>query len=265
MTWWWLAYLGLGAFAGFFAGLLGIGGGSVLVPLLVMAFAAQGFDGGEVLHLALGSSLASIVFTSISSVRTHHRHGAVLWPIAAWMACGVVFGTIIGTRFASVVPAHALAIFFTCFIIVVALQMIVEARPPAQHKLPGRWGLGIAGAGIGAVSCLVAIGGGALTAPFLTWCHVRIQNAIATAAAVGMPIAIGGSLGYLYNGWGNPALPPHSLGFIYLPAVIGVAAASVLTAPLGARLTHRLPVRTLKRVFAGVLVVLATKMLWGLL
>ena len=265
MTIWWLGYIALGAFAGFFAGLLGIGGGSVMVPLLVMMFAAQGFPTGEVMHLALGTSMAAIFFTSISSVRTHHAHGAVLWPIVARITPGIVLGTLIGTHIASLVPTRVLALIFTVFICYVSVQMILNVKPKPHREMPGVIGTSLVGAFIGGLSCLVAIGGGALSVPFMTWCNVKMQHAIGTSAAIGLPIAVAGALGYLINGWGAPGLPEFTAGFIYLPALVLVSAMSSLTAPIGARLAHRLPVAVLKKVFAGVLIVLSAKMLHTLM
>lgn len=262
---WWMAYIGLGLFAGFFAGMLGIGGGLVMVPLLTMMFAAQeSFPPGEVLHLALGTSIATILFTSLSSLHAHHQHDAVLWKVVLQITPGILFGSLLGTLFASNVPAKPLALFFTCFVCFVALQMILDLKPKASRELPGIGGVFAVGTGIGAVSALVAIGGGSLTVPFLTWCNVRVQKAIGTSAAIGFPIAVGGSLGYIYNGWGRADLPPWSLGFVYLPALVWLVPSSMLIAPLGARLAHRLPVATLKRIFACVLIALAAKMLWSL-
>lgn len=259
-----LAYLLTGAVAGFFAGLLGVGGGVIVVPVLGMLFVGLGFPADEVLHLALGTSMAAILFTSISSLRAHHAHGAVLWPALRGLTPGVLAGTLLGAQLAARISSRALAIFFVVFMLFVAVRMLANFRPPPSRRLPGRLGLAATGLGIGAVSSLAAIGGGALTVPFLIWCNVRPHSAIGTSAAVGLPIAIGGSIGYVWNGWGHAGLPPGSLGFIYLPALGCILAASVLTAPLGARLAHRLPVRTLKRVFAGLLVLLAGKMLWSL-
>lgn len=262
---WWLAYITLGLFTGFFAGMLGIGGGLVMVPALTMMFAAQAaFPGSEILHLALGTSMATILFTALASLRAHHRHGAVLWRVVGQITPGILLGTLLGTLFASRIPARPLAIFFTAFVCLVAVQMILNLKPKPSRDLPGAAGVIAVGVGIGALSALVAIGGGSLTVPFLTWCNVRVQHAIGTSAAVGFPIAIGGSLGYIYNGWGHPGLPEWSLGYIYLPAFVWLVPSSMLIAPLGARLAHRLPVATLKRLFAVVLIALAAKMLWGL-
>lgn len=266
MSFWLLAYLGMGTLAGFFAGLLGIGGGGLLVPLLVMAFSAQAqFAPGEIMHMALGTSMASIVFTSVSSVRAHHAHGAVLWPVVGRIAPGIFTGVLLGSSFASRVDTRSLAIFFTVFMGYMALQMFLNIKPKAHRDLPGWGGTSVAGLVIGGISSLVAIGGGILSVPFLTWCNVRIQNAIATSAAIGMPLAFGGALGYILNGLGHPNLPENSLGFVYLPALGGLVSASVLMAPVGARLAHRLPVATLKRVFAVVTLLLAGKMLYGVL
>jgi uncharacterized membrane protein YfcA len=260
---WLLLYLALGLFAGFFAGLLGIGGGLLMVPVLTMAFAAQGFPADELLHLALGTSMAAILFTALASLRAHHAHGAVLWPIVGRVTPGILLGTFLGTLIAGLVPSRPLSIFFTAFVCFTAWQMATGIKPKPSREVPGTAGLVAVGTGIGAVSALVAIGGGALTVPFLTWCNVRVQHAIGTSAAVGLPIAIGGTIGYAFNGWGH-ALPAWSAGFVYLPAVAALVAGSMSTAPLGARTAHRLPVPTLKRIFAGLLLILAGRMLWSL-
>nr|WP_275983103.1 sulfite exporter TauE/SafE family protein [Propionivibrio soli] len=262
---WWLAYIALGLFTGFSAGMLGIGGGLVMVPMLAMLFSAQeAFPRAEVLHMALGTSMATILFTSFSSLRAHHRHGAVLWRVVGQITPGILVGTGIGTLFAAHVPARPLAVFFTVFVCLVATQMILNLKPKPSRELPGAAGVFSVGLGIGTVSALAAIGGGAFTVPFLTWCNVKVQNAIGTSAAVGFPIALGGSLGYVFNGWDHAALPAWSLGFVYVPALIWMVVPSMLAAPFGAMLTHRLPVATLKRVFAGLLIALAVRMLWKL-
>lgn len=262
---WLAAYLLLGCGVGFVAGLLGIGGGTLMVPVLTGLFAAQGFAGSHLLHLALGSSMAAIVLTSLSSMRSHHAHGAVLWPVVAKLAPGVLLGTFAMAQVAAQIPARPLAIFFAGFVLLIAVQMLLNVRPKPSRSLPGAPALTLTGLLIGAVSALVAIGGGSLTVPFLLWCNVSMPKAIGSSAAVGLPIALAGSLGYLVSGWQHADLPPQSWGYVYWPAVAAIALCSVLTAPLGARLTHRLPVALLKKLFAVLLLALAGKMLHGML
>ncbi|MCB1886243.1 MAG: sulfite exporter TauE/SafE family protein [Rhodocyclaceae bacterium] len=258
---WWLAYLPLGAFVGFFAGLLGVGGGGIMVPMLTTLFVAQGFPDDKIVHVALGTSMAAIVITSISSLRAHHRHGAVRWDIVRGVTPGILLGTFGATFIASHVDSKPLAIFFACFTAYVAVQMLLNIKPKPSRELPGSAGLTGVGLGIGGISALVAIGGGSLSVPFMTWCNVKMQNAIGTSAAIGLPIAVSGTVGYLVNGWAEPGLGALDLGYIHLPALVLVATSSTLTVPVGARLSHRLPVATLKKIFAGVLVLLCLKML----
>lgn len=265
MNEWWLAYLALGVFAGFLAGMLGIGGGGVMVPILVMIFSAQGFLTTEIMHLALGTSMTAIVFTAISSIRAHHQRGAVRWDVVTRMTPGVLLGAALGSAVASHLSGPFLATFFALFFTVVAWQMLTDRRPSAERELPSVLAQSAVGAGISFISCLVAIGGGTLTVPFLVWCNIRMQNAIATSAAVGFPIALGGAAGFILNGWDTPGLPEHSLGFAYLPAVLGIVLASMPMAPLGARAAHRLPVPLLKRCFGVILLALALKMAWQVL
>lgn len=262
---WFAAYLVLGAFVGFFAGLLGVGGGGIMVPLLTTIFAAQAVPREHLVHLALGTSMAAIVITSISSLRTHHAHGAVRWDIVRGIAPGVLLGTFGGTFIASRVPTLPLAIFFACFMAYVSVQMILNVKPKPSRQLPGAVGLGGVGGVIGLVSALVAIGGGSLSVPFMTWCNVKMQHAIGTSAAIGLPIALAGALGYLINGWGSGNLPEWSFGYVYLPALVLISVVSSFTAPIGARLAHRLPVASLKKIFAGVLILLSAKMLHTIL
>jgi len=258
---WWLTYLALGAFVGFFAGLLGVGGGGIMVPVLTSLFVAQGFPKDTVVHLALGTSMAAIVLTSLASLRAHHRHGAVRWDVVRHITPGILAGTFAATFIAARVASEPLAIFFACFMAYVSLQMLAHIKPKPSRALPGPLGMSAVGAGIGGVSALVAIGGGSLSVPFMTWCNVKVHNAIGTSAAIGLPIALAGTLGYLVNGWGSAGMPALSLGFIYLPALVLVSAPTLYTAPLGAKMAHRLPVATLKKIFAGVLLLLCAKML----
>ncbi|SUB82257.1 Sulfite exporter TauE/SafE [Pragia fontium] len=258
---WIIAYLMLGAVVGFMAGLLGIGGGGIMVPILTTLFAAQGIGQEHLVHMALGTSMASIVITAFSSVRAHHRYQAVLWPVVRKITPAILIGTLSATWLAAILPAKALAIFFSCFMGYVALQMILNIKPKPSRQLPGTLGTSLAGLSIGGISALVAIGGGSLTVAFLTWCNVRIQNAIGTSAAVGMPIALAGTVGYMINGWHAPNTPDYSVGYVYLPAVVLISIVSYFTAPIGARLAHKLPVALLKKIFAGLLVLLSLKML----
>ncbi|MFP1916679.1 sulfite exporter TauE/SafE family protein [Lonsdalea quercina] len=258
---WIIAYLALGAIVGFMAGLLGIGGGGIMVPILTAMFAAQGVQNEHLVHLALGTSMASIVITAVSSLRTHHQHQAVLWPVVWRITPGILVGTFCATWLAALLPTQALAIFFSCFMAYIAFQMVMNFKPKPNRQLPGTVGTSLAGLGIGGISALVAIGGGSLTVPFLTWCNVRIQQAIGTSAAVGLPIALAGALGYMVNGWDAPRLPHYSLGYVSLPAVLMISLVSFFTAPVGARLAHRLPVATLRKIFAALLLLLSLKML----
>ncbi len=265
MTAWWLTYPLLGLFAGFVAGLFGVGGGLTIVPLLFMLFAAQSFPPEHTMHLALGTSMATIVLTSVSSMRAHHAHGAVRWDIVKSFAPGLVIGTLSGSFLAAWVPTRPLAITFTAIVYYASLQMMLDYKPKPHRQLPGTAGMVAAGTTIGAVSSLVAAGGGFLSIPFMVFCNVAIHNAVGTSAALGFPIAVAGTVGYVVSGMKASGLPDYSVGFIYLPAFIGVVTVSFLMAPVGARLAHRLPVKQLKRAFGGFLALLATKMLHGLL
>ncbi len=251
----------LGAITGIFAGLFGIGGGGIMVPVLTFLFVQQQFPDEHVLHMALATSMAAIVPTAIASLRAHHHHKAVLWPVVFKISPGILLGTFAGTFIASYLPAPPLAIFFSCFMAFVALQMVINRKPKPARQLPRLPGLSFAGTGIGIISALVAIGGGTLTVPFLTWCNVSLPVAIGTSAAVGLPIALSGALGYVINGWGETDLPAYTLGYVFWPAVIAMAAMSSVTAPLGAKLAHRLPVTLLKKLFAVLLVALSMQML----
>lgn len=256
-----LGYLLIGTISGFFAGLLGIGGGVILVPAFAFAFGLAGFDPAVVFQSALATSMATILFTAISSVRSHHVRGGVLWPVVRRFTPGVLIGTAVGTWIVGVAPTAGLIGFFAVFLLFVAAQLAFDLRPRAERALPGTAGLTTAGGLIGMVSALAAVGGGSMTVPFLVWCNVEVRKAIGTAAATGFPIAVGGTLGYIVNGWGEAGMPEASLGYIYLPALFWTVLAAVLTAPLGARAAHVLPGRLLRRVFAVLLVIVAVRML----
>lgn len=259
----WLIYLALGAFAGVLAGMLGVGGGLIIVPILAWVFLGLGFDAGVIMHLAVGTSLATIVFTSISSVRAHHERGAVQWPVVGRLLPGIVLGVFLGALLAEGLPTAALRSVFGVFELLVAAQMGFSLLPEAHRDLPGRFGMTLAGVVIGGVSAIVGIGGGTLTVPFLLWCGVAMRQAVATSAACGLPIAVSGTVAFAWAGSGNTTLPEQTVGYLYLPALFGVAASSILFAPLGARLAHTLSTHVLKRFFALFLATLGLKMLLG--
>jgi len=263
VDWWW-AYLAIGLAVGFLAGLLGIGGGMVMVPMLVFVFTAKGFPGEHMMHLALATALATIAFTSLSSVRAHHRHGGVDWAVARTMAPGIVVGSLAAALIAGFIPTRPLGVFFAGFMFYAAAQMFVEIKPRPGRQLPGKGGLFAAGAGIGAISSVLAAGGAFLSIPFLAWCNLPLKRAIGTAAANGFPIAVAGTIGYVAQGLRAPDLPQWSLGYVYLPALLLIVAASMPMAPLGARLAHRMPVKRLRVVFALMLFALGVRMLANL-
>lgn len=256
-------YCLVGAVVGVLAGLLGVGGGGVIVPILLFLFTKQGFANDIIMHLALGTSLACIIFSSISSLKAHHRRGAVNWNIVVKITFGIIIGSLLGSYFASILSTASLALFFALFLYFIAIQILTNRKPKATRMIPGIAGMFSAGSGIGFISSLVGIGGGSLSVPFMLWCNVSVHHAIGTSAAIGLPIAAAGTFGYIINGWGNPSLPSLSFGFIYLPALFGIAAVSVLTAPIGVKLAHSLPVGKLKKILALLLIAIATKMLLG--
>jgi uncharacterized membrane protein YfcA len=260
---WWPVYLAIGCAVGFAAGLLGIGGGVVMVPLLVFAFNAQGFSPDHVLHLALGTSLGVIVFTSLSSVRAHHAYGSVQWSVVRAIAPGIVAGSFGAALLAGLIATRPLALMFTALAFYASVQIFFDLRPKTTRPLPGFGGLFLAGAVIGAISSLLSAGGAFLSIPFLAWCGVPVRRAIGSAAAIGFPIALAGSAGYALQGLRASGMPSGSLGFIYLPALGLIVATSILTAPLGARLAHRLPVKRLRLLLALFLFAMAFRMLVG--
>jgi uncharacterized membrane protein YfcA len=260
----WLWYCGVGAGAGVLAGLMGVGGGVVIVPALVVLFRMQQFPEGHIQHLAVGTSLACILFTSLSSLRAHHHRGAVDWRIVRRISPGIVIGTLAGSVVASQVSTRVLQGIFVIFLYYVIIQMLVKMKVRPSRELPGGGGIALAGGVIGGISSLVGIGGGTMTVPFLVWCTTTMHTAIGTSAAVGFPIALAGTVGNIATGHGVPNLPPFSLGYVHLPSLAGIAFASSLTAPLGARITHSLPVPTLRKGFALFLLVVNTRLLIGL-
>jgi uncharacterized membrane protein YfcA len=255
-----IALLAMGCFGGFAAGLLGIGGGMVLVPFTTMIFTARGIPDSLTVHMAIATSLATTMFTSIASVRAHHRLGAVLWHVVRLFVPGILLGSLVGPWIGKQMNSATLAGFFGCFVAFSATQMLVNKKPVAARELPGTTGMFLMGGVIGLLSGLVGAGGGFVSVPFMTWANIRIRNAVATSAALGMPIAFAGTLANVFYGWDERGLPAWSLGYVYLPALFIIAAASVAMAPVGAPTAHRMPVRRLQQVFAVILYALAACM-----
>lgn len=253
----------VGTATGFMAGLLGVGGGMMIVPFLTYLLTARGVPAGVAVKMAIATSMATILFTSLSSVRAHHRRGAVRWDIVRRLAPGIVLGGLVaGAGVFAVLKGAALALFFAGFVGFSATQMLLDRKPKPTRQLPGTAGTTAAGGVIGFLSGLVGAGGGFVSVPFMTWCNVAMHNAVATSAALGFPIALANTVGYVVGGWNLPPALPGTFGYLYLPALAVVAAISVVMAPVGARVAHALDVRKLKRVFALVLYLLAGYMLW---
>jgi uncharacterized protein len=253
----------LGSATGLLAGLLGIGGGMLLVPFLTLILDQRGVAPQMAVKMAIATSMATILFTSLSSVRAHHRRGAVRWALVRGLAPGIVAGGLLaGAGLFAALKGQWLAITFAAFVGISATQMLLDRKPAQRREMPGPAGQRAAGGLIGFVSGLVGAGGGFLSVPFMTWCNVPIHNAVATSAALGFPIALAATTGYVIGGWSLPSALPGAFGYLYLPALAVVATTSVLLAPRGARLAHALNVSQLKRVFALLLYGLAAYMLY---
>lgn len=244
-----LIYLAAGAVAGLIAGLFGVGGGLIIVPVLVYVFSTQGLNAELIVHMAIGTSLATIVFTSLSSVRAHHKRGAVRWDLFWQLTPSIVIGALLGSIVADWMPAAVLSRFFAVFEWLVAIQLLLNFRPKPSRTVPGKLGMAAVGNSIGALSSIVGVGGGTMTVPFLVWCNVAVHQAVGTSSACGIPIAVAGAVGFVVMGWEASQPVAWSLGYLYLPAFLGVVAASVLFAPVGAWVAHRLPGDKLKRLF----------------
>jgi uncharacterized membrane protein YfcA len=253
----------MGTVTGFLAGLLGIGGGMIQVPFLVVLLSQRGVTGTLALKMAIATAMATIAFTSIASVRAHHARGAVRWPIVRAMAPGIVAGGLIaGAGVFALLQGPALGIVFALFVGYSATQMLLDRKPHAARQLPSAPAQAAVGAGIGALSSLVGAGGAFMSVPFMTWCNVPIHHAVGTAAALGFPIALASTAGYVIGGWSVPPALPGAFGYLYLPALAIVAGISVVMAPLGARTAHAMDTRAFKRLFAVLLYGVAGWMAW---
>ena len=252
----------LGLCTGFLAGLLGIGGGMLMVPFITLIMTGRGVSPDLAVKVAIATSMATIIFTSVSSVRAHHKRGAVRWDVVWRLAPGIVMGAAVASMGVfSILKGSSLALFFALFVAFSATQMLLDRKPAPSRTLPGTGGQLAAGGVIGFLSGLVGAGGGFVSVPFLTWCNVVIHQAVATSAALGFPIALANVVGYVIAGQSVEGLPAGALGYVYLPALAVIAAVSVLMAPLGVKAAHAMPVKQLKRVFAFILYMLAAYML----
>jgi len=252
-----LGLLLIGTCTGFLAGLLGIGGGMIMVPFVTMILAAKGYPADYTVKMAVATSLATIAFTSLSSVRAHHQRGAVLWPVVKVLAPGILVGAVLGAQIAHALPGKLLGVLFALFVAFSATQMFLNRKPRPSRTLPGPLATFGVGNLIGLLSALVGAGGAFVSVPFMTWCNIRIHDAVGTSSALGFPIAVAGTAGYVYAGLGLPEMPAGSIGYLYLPGLAVISVASMLMAPVGARTAHRMDIQPLKKVFAVVLYCLA--------
>lgn len=258
---WIIIYIFLGSFVGFIAGLLGVGGGGILVPLLVSIFTYQGISSENVLHFALGTSLACMIISSTSSIRAHASRGTVDWKVFYGMTPGIMLGAFITAKVASLIDPVYIAVFFSLFMGVVAIQMFLNWRPKSGHNHVKIYELFITGTGIGAVSSLAAVGGGFLSVTYLSYKNIAMKRAIGTSAAIGFPISIAGTVGYMVSGWSKTLDVPYTFGFIYIPAFLAISITSAIAAPFGVRYAHSMPDAKLKKIFAIISLALSIKML----
>ena len=250
-----------GSISGFLAGLLGIGGGMILVPVMILVFNHLGFCQEVIVHMAIATGMATILFTTSSAIWAHHKHGSIDWKLVASLSPGMIFGGLIGgSELFEALKTSWLSLFFAIFIVYTSIQMLLNKKPTAGRSLPGVIGLFSFGAFAGALASLVGAGGAFITVPFMLWCNVKPHTAMATSSGLGLPIALASTLGYMYGSWGNPNLPAGSMGFVYLPAVACIVIVSIFTAPFGAKMARKLDVTQLKRVFGVVLFFLAAFM-----
>lgn len=253
-------YILLGAIAGLIAGIFGLGGGIIIVPTLIFTFTYLNFPPEVLTHIAVGTSLSTILFTSLSAIYVHHKKLAINWPVAIKLSGGMLLGGLVGAYFADFFSGELLQKIFAIYSLTVACQMWFSWQPKGAFVLPKKSGLTLMGGGIGAISGLFGIAGGSLVVPMLSMYRIKITEAIATASATGFPIALSGTVGYVFMGWDNLALPEYSMGYLYLPATLGIIISSTVFAKVGAKLAHRLPAAILKKAFSIVLLLVAIKL-----
>lgn len=260
-----IALILAGSAAGFLAGLLGVGGGTIIVPIVLWLLHKQGVISNYTQHIALGTSFAIMIFTTISSALAQHRKKSINWHIVKYLSPAMIMGSLIGSGLAKYLPTTFLKIFFIIFLYLIAVQMLLKFKPKPTHELPKPIGLFTTGNTIGLLSSWVGIGGGSLSVPFMTYCNVPIHIATGTSAALAWTMSLSGFIGYLYTGWNVVGLPEHTLGFIYLPAVAVLAICTMVIAPLGVKVSHQLPPDKLKMTMGILLFLIATQMVWKMI
>lgn len=253
----------MGSIAGLFAGLLGIGGGIIIVPVLAVVFEYQGVNIDVLMHVSIGTSLATIVITSLSSIRSHHKHKAINWDVVRTIAGGVFVGGLIGALVAKMITGDLLQTLFAIFMMLISIQMFFGNTAKPHRRLPKPPGMIATGTTIGIISSVMGVGGGSMSVPFLTWCNMSIRNAVATSSAIGFPIAVSGTIGFIITGWSVIDRPPISVGYVNIPAFLSIVIASTIFAPLGVKIAHRLSPSRLKRLFALFILILALRMLFS--
>ncbi|KAF3978595.1 MAG: sulfite exporter TauE/SafE family protein [Methylococcales symbiont of Iophon sp. n. MRB-2018] len=251
----------LGAIAGLLAGLFGLGGGVIIVPALLWLFTEQQFPEQEMMIMAVATSLATIVLTSISSSISHYKLGNIIWAKVFKLTPGILLGSVVGAKLADWITADNLKWFFISYLIYVGLRMGYKSNPKIGGEKISAWMDYPVGNGIGLISSLLGIGGGTLTVPYLLSSQIAMKNAVAISSVCGLPIALSGATTYIWLGWEKTTLPEWSLGYVYLPAFLGITICSILTAPIGAKLANRLPAKKLKRYFSIVILLIAIKMI----
>jgi len=256
-------YIVTGAFAGIAAGLFGVGGGLIIVPVLYYIFSTQGYDQQHLMHMAVATSLATIVFTSLSSALAHHKKQAVLWPIVFLLSPGIVIGAWSGGIFAATLDTEILTSLFAVFELLIAANLLLQKIPEQHQTTINKIAAATGGTLIGFISTIVGIAGGTMTVPFLHWFNISMHKAVATSAACGFPIALIGTLSYIYSGWGLQLTDTPTIGYLQLYAILFIAPSSFIFAPLGAKLAHSISEKTLRYSFAFILLLLSIAMFTG--
>jgi uncharacterized protein len=247
-----------GGISGLLAGLLGIGGGMILVPIMVIVFTHLTFDPSVIVHMSIATCMATVLFTSTSAVLAHYKHGAIDWKLVALLSPGLIIGGLVGGgELFDSLKTGWLSLFFGVFIFYSAIQIFINKKPKPDREIPGVLGVFSFGALAGALASLVGAGGAFITVPFMVWCNIRPHVAMATSSALGLPISVAATVGYLYGSWGHQNLPPGSIGYIYLPALACIISISIFTAPLGAKFARKLNVNHIKKIFGVMLIFVA--------